>query len=49
MQHAMHALQAHPAVALSLAVDARNHAARRLYTSLGFAEIDSNEVLLYVF
>jgi mycothiol synthase len=46
--HAMHALLAHPTIALMLAVDARNDPARRLYQSLGFLDIEMQEVLLYL-
>jgi mycothiol synthase len=46
--HAMSALLAHPAIALMLAVDARNVPARRLYQSLGFIDIETQDVLLYL-
>jgi ribosomal protein S18 acetylase RimI-like enzyme len=48
MLHAMHALLAHPTIALTLAVDARNVPARRLYESLGFIEIEFQDVLLHL-
>jgi ribosomal protein S18 acetylase RimI-like enzyme len=47
--HALHALQHQPAARLLLAVDERNLPALRLYRSLGFLEIECNEVLLYFF
>jgi mycothiol synthase len=47
--HALRALRAQPATRLLLAVDERNVPALRLYQSLGFLEIECNEVLLYFF
>jgi mycothiol synthase len=44
----MCALQAHPAIALTLAVDARNLPALTLYQSLGFVEVERQDVLLYL-
>lgn len=49
MVHALHAVRAEPATRLTLAVDARNRPARRLYESLGFVEVDASDVLLYFF
>ncbi len=49
MLHAMQALRSQPAARLTLAVDTRNEPARRLYQSLGFVEIESNDVLLLFF
>jgi mycothiol synthase len=47
--HALHALQTQPVTRVLIAVDERNLPARRLYHSLGFREIERNEVLLYFF
>ena len=47
--HALHTLSMQPATRLVLAVDERNEPARRLYQSLGFVEIEANEVFLFVF
>jgi mycothiol synthase len=47
--HALHAVRAQPATGLLLAVDERNLPALRLYQSLGFAETECNDVLLYFF
>jgi ribosomal protein S18 acetylase RimI-like enzyme len=49
LSRAMHELRDTPALHLVLAVDERNHPARRLYQSLGFVAIDTSEVFLYVF
>lgn len=46
---AMHALRARAAARLLLAVDTRNTPALELYRSLGFVEIECNDVLLYFF
>jgi mycothiol synthase len=47
--HALHAVRALPTTSLLLAVDERNFPALQLYHSLGFAETECNEVLLYFF
>lgn len=47
--HAMHAASDRDTLQLLLAVDQRNHPARRLYQSLGFEPTECREVLLLVF
>jgi mycothiol synthase len=47
--HALHAVYGQLGTRLLLAVDERNAPARRLYQSLGFVLVESNEVLLYFF
>lgn len=49
LRHAMHALHCQPATRLTLAVDARNEPALRLYHSFGFVEFEVNDVWLYFF
>ncbi len=47
--HALHALRARSAGQMLLAVDERNAPALRLYETLGFEEVERNQVLLFFF
>jgi ribosomal protein S18 acetylase RimI-like enzyme len=49
LTHALHALSERSAAYVILAVDERNRPARRLYEALGFVQIESSDVYLYVF